>query len=121
MHRKLLGIAIVALLPFTSAFAATGCPEVQQAVTGGTDLKTAMESAVDNGQCTAAEAASAGQLIAGSAAERQIVAAFRLSKGVTGNFTGVNGQGYRVFGGQITITTGFGGTNGGGGGLASIL
>lgn len=118
MQRKLLGIAIIALLPFTSAFAAPGCPQVRESVNNGTDLQTAMDNAVSNNQCSPAEAAAAGSSLATTASERNIVSAFRAANGLDGNNRNAGGQ--RSGGGQISINTGFGGSNGGGGGAASV-
>jgi len=114
MQRKLLGIAIVALLPFTSAFAGPGCPQVRESVDNGTDLQTAMDSAVSNNQCTPAEVAAAGNAIANNATERSIVASFRNRYGLDRVATGSRQSG------QIILNNVFGGNNNGGGGAASL-
>ena len=117
MHRKLLGIAIIALLPFSAVHAAKGggCPQVKQAVDGGADLKTAMESAVSSGACSAAQAANAGYSLSQTAADRQIVRAFKAANGVGGDWYAGD-----VIGGNITMNLGgVVGGSGGGGGAAS--
>lgn len=113
MQRKLLGIAIVALLPLTAAQAAPGCPQVRESVQRGVDLRTAMDQAVSSGQCTPSEAAGAGSSLASSSAERQIVAAFRSVHNLDG---GGNVGGGRLAGGQLIIPSSFGSGSGGGGG-----
>lgn len=119
MHSKLLGIAIVALLPLTGAVAATGSAPSNQACTAAVqknysaskNLKKAMEDAVTSGGCASnGQAANAGYSIAGKSATLQsIVASFAAANNLVAdkNFAGVGG---------MNISFGSDGQGGGGGG-----
>lgn len=116
MHSKLLGIAIVALLPLTGAVAATPAPTdsscetaVRNSYNQNKNLKAAMESAVSSGGCASnGQAANAGYKVAGNnAALRSIVGSFASAAGV-----GVN----KNFAGAGNVNVNFGSDSQGGGG-----
>jgi hypothetical protein len=118
MHSKLLGIAIVALLPLTGAVAAPTDSSCETAVRNSynqnKNLKAAMESAVSSGSCASnGQAANAGYKVAGNnAALRSIVGSFASAAGVgvNQNFAGA---------GNVNVNFGSDSQGGGGGGVGT--
>jgi len=123
MHSKLLGIAIVALLPLTGAVAAPTAPTDSACETAvrnnygqSKNLDQAMKAAVSSGGCASnAQAANAGYRVAGNnAALRSIVGSFAAAAGVAVN-KNFGGAGVGV----SNVNLGSDSQGGGGGGVGT--